>query len=1191
MKTLRIVFQFVLTFLLLFIIDFPADAQLATNNEKLHRLAEKYQEQWDSQRGKEFLQLKSIKSGAWGSIYTDPRIELVGIKSSGRPIIFSSHNVDAAVTISTNRTWPTGDAGYRLSGSGTAPGELGLWDGGLPRDTHIEFGGRVTRMDVNVGSVFNQNHATCVAGTMVAVGQNYDARGMSYEAPLEAYNWANDHVEMALAAANGMLVSNHCYGELRGWFRNPEEDEWYWYGDIEVSETEDYLFGFYSAVSETWDEIAYNAPYYTMVKSGGNERLQGPPQGTPHWVMDTNNNWIWSVDTRNPDGYPYGFDSIDERGSAKNSITVCAVDDIPDGYQEVDDVRQIATDFSSCGPTDDGRIKPDIMASGQTLLSTTAFDQYSNPSDNSYTTASGTSMSTPVVVGSINLLIEHYSNLYDGNHPLSSTVKSVIIHTADEAGPHPGPDYVFGWGLMNTRKAVDLVQYSTYDDHIINEAVLNDQDDHYYRFYANGNSAIRVTMAWTDPPGTPVAPSIDDRTPMLVNDLDLRLTRDADLVTFYPWTLDPDNPSGRATPCDQMNDNVVDNIEQIVLPDPDEGFYTLEVSHKNTLVNNLQQYSLIITHTPYSGFQPDFIEHEVASDVEGVSSVYIRDINRDGLKDIISTSIYDDEITYWKATVYPGIWNEITVDNHFDGAFCVAAVDIDGDMDDDIIGSALETGGLAWWENTNNGNDWIYHQIDATTLGVRDFEVADMGNDGDVDIVGVEPIEREITLWENTNDGMTWIGHVIVTDYELPQVIHVTDLNADGYKDIIAASEFSRYLSWWESPGEMLPWTEHVINNDYYGFSISSGDMDNDGDIDVVSSSLDSEELFWWENLGYGLNWSGHLVESDYNGYKVKVVDLDQDGNRDILCSSEEDDLVTWFRNVGNGLNWYRNDLVTGFDGVRGFDVADMDHDTDIDIVAAGFDDEQVCWWEQDGAPGQAGSITVTLEEFSTPVILPPNGGYFRFDFQLMNNTAGLNQGDIWSEYILPNGYTSPPIPLVNELPIPANTVLTFNNLLLEIPTFASAGTYSYVIHGGLYPHSSISSDAIEFTKAGDILGTMNYEDWDTGNLEDVFGDYLIDKDDITVTEIPSEYSISGIYPNPFNPAISISISLPEQSWLELTVTNILGQQVDVLAKGSFDACYHNFTFNGSNLSSGIYFIHANVPGKMKKMRKVVLMK
>lgn len=101
------------------------------------------------------------------------------------------------------------------------------------------------------------------------------------------------------------------------------------------------------------------------------------------------------------------------------------------------------TGFSSFGPADDGRIKPDIVAPGQAVFSTSA------ASPNDYEVLSGTSMSAPAVTGTLAILQELYKNLNGGSYMKSATLKALAIHTAREAGPNEGPDYMFGWGLLD----------------------------------------------------------------------------------------------------------------------------------------------------------------------------------------------------------------------------------------------------------------------------------------------------------------------------------------------------------------------------------------------------------------------------------------------------------------------------------------------------------------------------------------------------------------------------------------------------------------------------------------------------------------------------------------------------------------------------------------------------------------------
>ncbi len=90
---------------------------------------------------------------------------------------------------------------------------------------------------------------------------------------------------------------------------------------------------------------------------------------------------------------------------------------------------------------------------------------------------------------------------------------------------------------------------------------------------------------------------------------------------------------------------------------------------------------------------------------------------------------------------------------------------------------------------------------------------------------------------------------------------------------------------------------------------------------------------------------------------------------------------------------------------------------------------------------------------------------------------------------------------------------------------------------------------------------------------------------------MPTEFEVSQAYPNPFNPVTSLQVALPLASDLNVTVYNVLGKEVTSLASGKHQAGYHNLVFDASGYSSGIYFIHTEVPGKLNELRKVVLMK
>jgi trimeric autotransporter adhesin len=508
-------------------------------------------------------------------------VEFSGFDQMGQMLFNKTDNIGAGRTISTNKVWPGGTVGTALTGANMT-NRLGEWDGGAVRKTHQEFGGRVTQVD---GATTVIDHATHVAGTMIASGVSPNAIGMSYAATLKAYDWNNDESEMAAAAGAGMLLSNHSYGTIAGWYFNDNLNRWEWYGDPSISATEDWKFGFYDQQAADWDNIAFNAPYYLICKSAGNDRGDDV-QGSNHFVRNSNGVWVASTATRNVDGNTLGYDCIPTNGTSKNILTVGAVNKIGNsnsnnGY--VNAAGVVMSSFSGWGPTDDGRIKPDVVAAGVNLYSSFS------GADDDYASISGTSMSSPTVTGSLLLVQQHYNNL-NGKFMRSASLKALMIHTADEAGSAAGPDYKFGWGLLNTAKAVQLITDSNYNQ--IQERVLANGTTYNQGFAVDGNTPLRATICWTEKPGTPVASSLNPTTRMLLNDLDIRITRNSDNTVFLPWILNPANPQAAAT----QGDNTRDNVEQILIPTPAPGTYTITVSHKGTLVSSASQnYSLVIS--------------------------------------------------------------------------------------------------------------------------------------------------------------------------------------------------------------------------------------------------------------------------------------------------------------------------------------------------------------------------------------------------------------------------------------------------------------------------------------------------------------------------------------------------------------------------------------------------------------------
>ncbi len=468
---------------------------------------------------------------------------LMRMDNHGNLIYRTGYNVKAGITIGTNSLYPGGGLGLQLTGQGMVVGE---WDEAKARETHVLLAGKVSFKDATQDY---SDHSTHVAGTLVGkkltVGPGVTAKGMAYGAKLDDYNWDSDLPEMTQAAANGLLVSNHSYG-------------------IDLEQVNDPLdfFGKYLSYSQSVDQIAYNAPYYTIVASAGNSRDQASEY--------------------NPNDGGYNLLAA-EFATAKNDIVVAAVKPVTN-YTGPNSVAM--STFSSWGPTLDGRVKPDISADGVKVWSSVAFDANGNPSDSTYAYYWGTSMASPTVAGSILLLQQLSANLNGGQFLRSSTIKAIIVETAREAGNNPGPDAAFGWGLLNVKAAAQLM----IDNHnksgsFYDELKLDKQNKSYTKTVtATGNQDLKVTIAWTDPPADPSLLS-SDSDPVLINDLDLRIT-DSHGNVYKPWRLNPQVYSAAAS----KGDNAVDNVEQVVIANPVAGEkYTIKVTHKALFLTNFKQ--------------------------------------------------------------------------------------------------------------------------------------------------------------------------------------------------------------------------------------------------------------------------------------------------------------------------------------------------------------------------------------------------------------------------------------------------------------------------------------------------------------------------------------------------------------------------------------------------------------------------
>ena len=430
---------------------------------------------------------------------------------------------------------------YNLKGAGVVIAE---WDGGWADWNHNDLAGRVTVGDT--GSYIDY-HATHVAGTAMGNGTNSAGllRGMAPEANLVTYEWPYSINELD-SETNDAIVNYSAVISTNSWGRY-------------IGSNCD-LYGDYDDWSQNYDWIVDGklGNPITIVFATGNEE---------------NNPWC-----QGSYPYPHPWGRIPAFAqTAKNTIVVGAT------YSDTNE----HTCFSSRGPTDDGRIKPDVSAPGD--------EANDNPDEpcgygdmirstipgNEYDEMAGTSMAAPAVSGCVALIYQDYRSTHSGANPTPATIKALLIHTAEDLG-NAGPDYTYGWGLINVTAAADVVRADNNPYQTIFEEVISHGQVDTYDVSVPAGSELRATLVWTDEKGEPGAAK------ELVNDLDITITNDG--TTYYPWLLDPDNPGSPAT----TGVDSINNVEQVVTDVSTGGVYTITVTG-TSVPNGPQPYSLIIS--------------------------------------------------------------------------------------------------------------------------------------------------------------------------------------------------------------------------------------------------------------------------------------------------------------------------------------------------------------------------------------------------------------------------------------------------------------------------------------------------------------------------------------------------------------------------------------------------------------------
>ncbi len=604
-----------------------------------------------------------------------------------------------------------------------------------------------------------------------------------------------------------------------------------------------------------------------------------------------------------------------------------------------------------------------------------------------------------------------------------------------------------------------------------------------------------------------------------------------------------------------------------------------------------------------------------------VYGILVIDQNLDGVLDIVVHFLdgiwaytYDDNI-FTQHYISP---NRDIMDMH------VADLDLDGDEDFVYYSGHLHRAG---WGQYLGGTQFKDQMIAGTPSDMDDLYLGDFDQDQDLDFVAVVSAwspTHTLSWWENPNYQIG-VNLTRSVDHSGLVTLKWADLNANAYQikrdgvvlATIAGTQYNDQLADHlpheyvvtanpQNPSSKPSYPVKAIWPDLDEIALledfnqgkpwSWSIEDNTATLTWETASLPAKftsrcmSIGWHHVYRYELTdkWRGRLVTPGMLKTPTSRVELMFDQailrTATILCNLEYsvDDGLSWqtfaqYHMAQENQQYY--DLTYALTGHSRFKIGFY------------YDSTKGCnRWAVDNVTVIVDEQPVNLQLTPLQTIVPPSGGDLQYDATLISS-FNLSFPDLsyWITVNLPGGQEFSRYE-VESFDLAAFANYTMPGLVISVPESAPAGEYYITGYVGR-PRSNVPiiQDQFLFEKLGD-LGSVNSEfdpaDWELTNNSATFTSAADSH-----TDLPTEFALNAAYPNPFNPTTTISVALPEAANLTVSVVNTLGQQVAELTHGRTAAGTHAFTFDASSLSSGIYFVHATVPGQLNAVQKVVLMK
>ena len=577
----------------------------------------------------------------------------------------------------------------------------------------------------------------------------------------------------------------------------------------------------------------------------------------------------------------------------------------------------------------------------------------------------------------------------------------------------------------------------------------------------------------------------------------------------------------------------------------------------------------------------------------GMFATDLGDIDNDGDLDIASTSFgYGNDLMVYRNRM-DGTW-EFAAD--LSGGNCGMVVQF-GDINNDgnlDLATSYQNGTVYFGSGTGTFINADYNLPSPGSLGHPGVSLGDVDNDGGADLsyagnggVKVWVWDETLSLWVDFSGSLPASGGF--------QYTQLCDMNSDGFCDVVAGGD-GRVVVWTgDGGGNWTPAANYIILNDPgcdFEFLRAGGDVDHNGFPDIVHLTDEGGWINSYNHL--------RLFKESTPREDLTIASVYPRGNENLLGGSVR--FIDWLSEVPRG-ETAAVDLEFSSTGASGpweviaenlpnngryqWIVPEDLNSTDCFIrytAISASDTAQATNLASFSIYRPQDLASIDLTPLGAPITIPAGGGDFDFEIELANIVEIPCSFDAWIDVILPGGTLFGPILLKSGVFLnPQGSVLRLLNQ--SVPGTAPPGTYTYQAHIGVYANGLVwAEDSFNFEKSAVDFSGNGSDSW----ILTGWGDGAIYT--TIFSKPPVEYQLFQNYPNPFNPTTTIGYQLTAYSFVELGVYDIQGREVARLVDVFQSAGIHRATFDGSDLSSGIYFARLRAEG-FNQTRKILLVK